>query len=113
MRRSLFVSVPLFLLLSLLVLVGCRPEETPPEEVDVTLDIALEPEEPVVGEDATIAVTLMQGDEAINDATVEVRGDMSHAGMQPVIRTMCRAPRWCEKPPTRRASCVLVKRRRV
>ena len=88
MRRSLFVSVPLFLLLSLLVLVGCRPEETPPEEVDVTLDIALEPEEPVVGEDATIAVTLMQGDEAINDATVEVRGDMSHAGMQPVIRTI-------------------------
>lgn len=88
MRRSLFVLVPLVLLLSLLVLVGCRPEETTPEEVDVTLDIALEPEEPVVGEDATIAVTLMQGDEAINDATIEVRGDMNHAGMQPVIRTI-------------------------
>lgn len=88
MRRSLFVSVPLFLILSLLVLVGCRPEETPPEDVDVTIEISLEPQEPVVGEDATIAVTLMQGDEAINDATVEVRGDMNHAGMQPVIRTI-------------------------
>ncbi|MCA9885346.1 MAG: copper chaperone PCu(A)C [Anaerolineae bacterium] len=88
MRRSLFLFVPVILLLSLLVLVGCRPEETPPEEANVTLDINVEPDEPVVGEASTIAVTLMRGDEAINDASVEIRGDMNHAGMQPVIRTV-------------------------
>ncbi|MGB1288922.1 MAG: FixH family protein, partial [Aggregatilineales bacterium] len=35
--------------------------------------------------DATLIVTVRDGETAINDATVAVRGDMSHAGMIPVM----------------------------
>lgn len=81
-KRTLFV---LSALLTLGILVGCRQNTIPPSEatVDVTLSIA--PNPPVVGP-ATLVVTVTDSDgDPINDAQVAVRGDMDHAGMQPVV----------------------------
>lgn len=72
------------LLILLLVLVGCRQTAEPTAE-NVTIDIAVNTETPAVG-DATVLVTVLgENDTPVNDATVTVRGDMTHAGMQPVL----------------------------
>lgn len=42
--------------------------------------------EPVVGA-ATVVVTVHEGDAPVTDAEVEVTGDMTHAGMTPVVAT--------------------------
>lgn len=74
----------ILLLAVLLVAAGCRQAE-PTSNDDVTIDVSVNPEEPAVG-DATLLVTLTDEEgNPITDATVSVRGDMSHAGMVPVI----------------------------
>jgi len=77
--------------LILLALTGCRqtaggvPVATQGD--GVRIDLAYEPTPPVVGE-AVLTVRLMTADGApVSDATVTARGDMSHAGMEPVIGT--------------------------
>lgn len=83
----------LIILLALLMLVvvtgACRQSSgggavgTPAAEI--TLSFAHEPDPAQVG-DATLLITLRDPNDApINDATVRVRGDMNHAGMQPVL----------------------------
>lgn len=72
------------LLILLMVLVGCRQTSETTAE-NITVDVALDAENPVVG-DATLLVTVKTDDDSpVNDATVNVRGDMTHAGMMPVI----------------------------
>jgi len=74
----------ILLLAVLLVAAGCRQAE-PTSNEDVNIEVSVNPEEPAVG-DATLLVTLTDADgNPITDATVSVRGDMSHAGMVPVI----------------------------
>lgn len=52
---------------------------------DVYIDVAVEPQPPVVGP-ATVTVTLLDAaGQPLEGAEVEVEGDMSHAGMAPVI----------------------------
>ena len=52
---------------------------------DVEIALAVEDENLSVGE-ATLVVTVTdEDDNPVTDATVEVRGDMDHAGMVPVI----------------------------
>lgn len=82
MKKSLL----LFIVVGMM-LVGCRQEAEAPQDANVDIDLAMDPVPPAVG-DAVLTVTLLQGEEPVNDATVEVRGDMTHAGMQPVIRTI-------------------------
>lgn len=69
-----------------LSLAACRPPEanrssgsSSPLSITIT-----PPEAPRLGE-ATILVTVREGDALITDAVVEVTGDMTHAGMVPVI----------------------------
>ena len=72
------------LLIALLVLVGCRQTNEPTAE-NVSIDVALDSEMAMVG-DATLLVTVTDEESnPINDASVSVRGDMTHAGMIPVI----------------------------
>ena len=72
------------LLVSILTLVGCRQTNEVTAE-NVVIDVALSDEMAMVG-DATLLVTVTdEEDNPINDATVSVRGDMTHAGMVPVI----------------------------
>lgn len=74
----------LILLLPALILFACRANTT--ASADVTISLSFAAESPVVGEETQVLVTLndAQGT-VINDATVRLRGDMSHAGMNPVL----------------------------
>ncbi|MCC6616336.1 MAG: FixH family protein [Anaerolineae bacterium] len=77
------------LLLSLLALLlgGCRntpPVETLTDNLDIT--VQLDPDPPQIG-DAELVVTVMNAQgEPVDDAHINVRGDMNHAGMRPVLR---------------------------
>jgi YtkA-like len=75
-------------LILMLILVACRQEEpTPTTDEDINIDIAFEPAELFVTDDSTVIITLTDNTgQAIEDAIVNVRGDMSHAGMTPVLR---------------------------
>ena len=74
------------LLILMLILAACRQEE-PVASEDMNIDIAFEPAELFVTDDSTVIVTLTDSTgQAIDDATVNVRGDMSHPGMTPVLR---------------------------
>jgi hypothetical protein len=64
---------------------GCRAQVQSSEDAGVTIDLVVEPDELIVG-NAVFAVRLTdQTGEPIDDAIVEVRGDMTHAGMSPVL----------------------------
>jgi hypothetical protein len=74
------------LLILMLILAACRQEEPTTNEA-VNIDIAFEPAELFVTDDSTVIITLTDNaGQVIDDATVNVRGDMSHAGMTPVLR---------------------------
>jgi hypothetical protein len=77
--------IALFLIL-ILMLTACR-QEKPVANETVNIDIAFDPAELFVTDDSTVIITLTDNaGQAIEDATVNVRGDMSHAGMTPVLR---------------------------
>ena len=81
---KLKLRILIALLISILTLVGCRQTNEVTAE-NVVIDVALSDEMAMVG-DATLLVTVTdEEDNPINDATVSVRGDMTHAGMVPVI----------------------------
>lgn len=83
-------STALFLLISLtLILTACKPPaDRPATSGDTSLRLtATLADQPALGP-APLVVTLTdEGGEPIAGAAVEVVGDMTHAGMQPVIRT--------------------------
>jgi hypothetical protein len=76
----------LILLLLIFVLTGCRQQAEPTVNENVNIAVSFEPNELTIGA-STVVVTLTDAEgNPINDATVNIRGDMAHAGMQPVIR---------------------------
>jgi hypothetical protein len=91
MGRSKQAITRLLALISVLVLIiaGCRQSaQTAGTEGDagVTIELIL-PDAPVMGE-SVLGVRLAASDGApVAGAVVEVRGDMAHAGMVPVIAT--------------------------
>lgn len=78
-------------ILSLLavMLAGCiQPASPANSDSNVEIILSVEPDPPIMGESELI-VMLKDADGApIPNAEVEVQGDMSHAGMAPVIRAM-------------------------
>jgi hypothetical protein len=75
------------LLILLTVLTGCRQQAQTTAD-NLTIDLRIDPDMPMVG-DATLVITLTGADDQpVSDATVTARGDMSHAGMVPVIETV-------------------------
>lgn len=77
----------ILVLLLLVALTGCRQQAQSALDA-LTVDVRVDPEMPMVGE-STLFITLTgASDQPISDATVSVRGDMSHAGMVPVIETV-------------------------
>ncbi|PJF28257.1 MAG: hypothetical protein CUN53_00990 [Phototrophicales bacterium] len=78
----------LLIIILLLTLVGCREsaQPTPTRAPDAPrLILEVDPDPPAVGE-AALLITLTAPDgQPIDGAQITVRGDMNHAGMQPVM----------------------------
>lgn len=75
----------LYIILAL-CLAACRQSQqiTPPGASAIGIELETAPEPPTTG-DTTLLVTLKDANgQPIRDARLEVRGDMTHAGMQPV-----------------------------
>lgn len=83
-----YIIIITFVLLSVIV-GGCRRSSSQNESAsDINMTLAVEPTAPVVGS-ATLRITLTDtNDEPINDASLEIRGDMTHAGMEPVLASV-------------------------
>jgi hypothetical protein len=72
-------------LLLLLVLAACARQSQEPGTDELAVTLAVTPDPPVVGP-ATLVITLKDAaGSPVNDALLNVKGDMSHAGMQPVL----------------------------
>lgn len=74
----------LLALLAVFLLAGCRqPEPTPTDTVRIQLAYETEPVR--VGQAALVVTLTDAAGQPIADAQVSVRGDMTHAGMVPVL----------------------------
>ncbi|MCY4526529.1 MAG: FixH family protein, partial [Anaerolineaceae bacterium] len=74
------------LMLCLLLFAACRQESTPAAEADLTINLRILPTVSSVGE-AEFLIDISDADgRAVSPERVDVRGDMDHAGMQPVLR---------------------------
>jgi len=79
-------AVFLSLFLVLLSASACGGRQNHPTN-DTGVTVTAEPAATAVGE-TTLVVTLTDASgQPVSDATVQVRGDMTHAGMTPVLRT--------------------------
>lgn len=73
----------LVLMMGLLV-AGCRQTDTPTQQL-IQIDLTITPD--TTSGDAVAVVMLTDSNgQPISDATVSLRGDMTHAGMTPVLR---------------------------
>ena len=84
----------LWLLLSLMiassVLAGCQrasKQGQTDQAPDVSVALSVDPSSPAVGKAQVVVQLADTAGKPIEGATVDVRGDMSHAGMQPVMAT--------------------------
>jgi hypothetical protein len=80
MRIVLLVTV-------LLLIAGCRqatptPADSSVQAAQIALTIA--PQPPTVG-DSTLTITITRQNQPLAGVSVAVRGDMTHAGMRPII----------------------------
>ena len=83
MKKQTFFA--LLLLILLIPLAACVRQSQQPAAGDVEMTLAVRPDPPAVG-DATLEITLTDGEgNPIEDARLNVKGDMSHAGMEPVL----------------------------
>ena len=85
-KSSVLIRIVVLVVILALVVAGCRQQAEPPANDNVNIAISFEPSELAVGESTVLVTITDAAGNAINDATVNVRGDMSHAGMVPVIR---------------------------
>ena len=74
------------LFILLLLVAGCRQAAPTPAVTVQAVQIALtiDPQPPTVG-DATLTISVNNQNQPVASASVAVRGDMTHAGMRPVI----------------------------
>ena len=78
-----------FLALSLVLLASCRPSSNEAagggSAAQTARTVTAEfVDAPKLGE-VQVRVTVLDGGEAVNDAQVKITGDMTHAGMAPVV----------------------------
>jgi len=81
------ISNLLFTLVILMTLLSAcgRIQQNQSQSIDATLEMTLEPAQPAVGPAHLIfTLTDAQG-QPINDATLAIEGNMTHAGMVPVV----------------------------
>lgn len=80
-------GLPVLLLVALALLAaGCRQPAGPQDSApDIQLTVEVIPGQPAVGESALVVKLVDASGNPIDGASVSVRGDMTHAGMVPVI----------------------------
>jgi periplasmic copper chaperone A len=84
MARKINMRLALLFLLPVLLLFGCR--NNPGDNTDIDISIEISNESAAIGEPNPILVSLRdRAGNPINDAIVNLRGDMAHAGMSPVL----------------------------
>jgi len=82
--RTLRTFASLSLILAFLLL-ACRPPDSAARGADAGVSVTVElPDDPVVGP-APLTIRLERDGLAVRGAEVEVTGDMTHAGMVPVV----------------------------
>lgn len=79
-------SLLIFLFLFSLTLSACRQQPSNAPEAGLRIDLALETDPPQVGP-TELQITLTRQGQPIEEARLEIRGDMAHAGMVPVLRS--------------------------
>lgn len=71
------------------VLTACRPpsggssSNTPPDDIQVQVEVG---DNPMTG-NLPVSIFILKDNQGVSGATVEVTGNMTHAGMEPVIVT--------------------------
>lgn len=89
MRKILLRTRMITILLVLMIAVaGCREEATPTPEAQQSpyiMSLDVEPSPAAVGETMLIFTVREERSPLIGGAKVSVRGDMNHAGMEPVF----------------------------
>lgn len=81
-NRAVF-SVSVFTLALLLVFAGCQSPGN--SHSDIQMEWEINPDPPTIGK-ATLSITLRDStNQLLTDANINVEGNMSHPGMQPVI----------------------------
>ena len=83
------VRVLLVIVLAALLTAGCRESAREVETVaDVSIQMTVNPQPAAVGE-AELVLTVTDSDgQPVTVRQIDVRGDMNHAGMVPVLRTI-------------------------
>lgn len=77
----------IILIVILLLAAGCRTAATPTPTASAQtaqIELTIEPQPPVVG-DASLTVSVTRASQPLTEAKIAVRGDMTHAGMQPEL----------------------------
>jgi hypothetical protein len=80
------------LLLLVFLAAGCARASSQPPDDGLAINLTYEPDPAVMGE-ATLLVTVRDAaGQPVADATVNVKGDMNHAGMVPVLAEATSGP---------------------
>ncbi|MEM7130312.1 MAG: FixH family protein [Chloroflexota bacterium] len=86
MNKTTYYSTML-LAIFVLILAGCAPAAPQTaSEAGLQMSVDVMPDPPAVGEGMLMVTLADSSGTPINDATLNVQGDMTHAGMVPVIR---------------------------
>jgi len=92
MMKHLRLPFPIiFLLLVVVLLGGCarqsqQADQNNADDIDMTLVVA--PAPPAVGPSNLLITIQDKDDSPIDGASLEIKGDMSHAGMKPVLASI-------------------------
>ena len=76
----------LITILAVVALVGCGPQVQTGAEAGINIELEAMGGDQAVGETMLMVKLTDTSGSPINDATLNVQGDMTHAGMVPVIR---------------------------
>lgn len=100
---SLRLPVLALLLVVLALPTGCQraSRQAAPPPADIVLSMAVEPEPARVGETILVFTLKTAAGQGIPNARLDIRGDMSHAGMQPVLATADSGPDGVYRVPFR------------
>ena len=82
-----FIRYGLLGLLLVASLTGCsRASQQTDQAPDVSIKLELDPDPPLFGRACRMTLTILDADGApIDGATLSIKGDMTHAGMVPVL----------------------------